>query len=187
MEGDVVRARPRLVGTDPSEDTERAAEQCVAADEARLEWSLAAERSVGRTYRVGGRVTRRVPDRKPRLRLSVSAAKRIVFASSSLPRTMELVDLVSPLLDKHVATPHDWPIHDRVLVWLAPHFQPRAEAFHDGRGQRLDRCHGENLMKHLDDELFIKLAGNVDRLLAKELARLMPAPTPVRPPKGDPK
>jgi hypothetical protein len=114
-------------------------------------------------------------DRDGGPRLTTSPAKGIVFSSSSLPRTMELVDLVAPLLERHVATPHDWPVHDRVLVWLAPHFQNGVAAFHEGRGQRLDRCHGESLMQKLDDELFIMLAGHVDRLLAGEIARLMPA------------
>jgi hypothetical protein len=66
----------------------------------------------------------RMPDVEGRARLSLSPTARIHFSSSSLSRTMELV--VAPLLEKHLATPHDWPLHDRVLVWLAPHFQSQA-------------------------------------------------------------
>jgi hypothetical protein len=54
-----------------------------------------------------------MPDVEGRARLSLSPTARIHFSSSSLSRTMELV--VAPLLEKHLATPHDWPLHDRVF------------------------------------------------------------------------
>src|SRR6266571_3744705 len=109
----------------------------------------------------------RMPQSQLRPRLRLSATRRIHFTASCLPRTMELAELVTPLLEKHLPTPGDWPFHDRVFVWLAPHFRSKAVEFHEGHGTRLDRCHGANLLHKLDDELFVELVRRVDTLLSK--------------------
>ena len=108
-------------------------------------------------------------------RIVMSPSQVAPFAASSLPRTMELAELVAPLLEKHLPPSSDWPFHDRVFAWLAPHFQNKISDFHERRGAGLTQQHGDSLLERLDAELFAALVRRVDSLLAREIARLRAA------------
>ena len=98
--------------------------------------------------------------RKPSLRLTVQSASG--FSGSCLPRTIALaVRCEATLLKKLRHIDSRLPFEDRVLIWLAPHWEVDVEMYHRANGHQMLRLFQEHQLRHLDEyyehELSVRL------------------------------
>ena len=77
------------------------------------------------------------------------------FAESSLPRTMELAhQRVRILRSFSVALVGGFHLRDRVLIWLAPHWEENVDIFHRSTGKDMQNWFEPHQLEHMDAHYF---------------------------------